>query len=164
MEVTGRNLYLRLIQICQRTLILLNFFLLPPLLSLWLFCRISQQTRWSPNFSNPLQITRSNSQISLRFHSTSLEPISYCLHCLVPKLIPVKLNRTNQNLVFLLQDDTTLSQQLWEHRLKTPKPLFLDQIGFKTIRKFLHRNGKRITFNVANSFEGPNVIRIHTTS
>ena len=47
---------------------------------------------------------------------------------------------------------------------QTPKPLSHDQIVFKTISKFLHRNRERVTFNVANLFEGPNLTPVYITN
>ena len=122
---------------------LLLFFPLSLLLSRRLFCRNNNQTRYSTNSSNALQLPRSIPQITLRPHDKSLESLFYCLHCLVSQLIPIKPNRRNHNLTLLPQDDSSLIQQLWAHRLKMPEHLFRDLIDFKEVSKFSNRSGKK---------------------
>ena len=110
------------------------------------------------------QIPLSNSQINRQRHGESLESTFYRFHCLAPKLILIKPNRKNHNLILLLQDDTPLIQQLWEHQLKTPEHLYHDQINFREIRKFTNKSGEKVVTGITNLFKGPDTNPFHTTS
>ena len=63
-------------------------------------------------FLQSLMNTRSNLQITLRPHGKSLQSIFYCLHCVVSKLILMKPNWRNHNLIPLCQDDSALIQKI----------------------------------------------------
>ena len=81
-----------------------------------------------------------------------------------PKAHSNKTKRRNHNLIPLLQDDTPLTQQLWEHRLKTPQHLFRDLIDFKENSKFSNRSGKKVFISITNLLEGPDTNPFYTTS
>ena len=115
-------------------------------------------------FLQSLTNTRSNPQITLQPRGKSLESEFFCLHCLASKLILKKPNRRNHNLIPLLEDDSPLIQQPWEHRLKTLEHLFYDQINFRKISKFTNRSEEKVVIGITNLSEGLDTTPIYTTS
>ena len=83
---------------------------------------------------------------------------------MAPKLILIKPNRRNHNLIPLRKDDSALIQQLWEHRPKTPVHLFHDQINSREISKFTNRSGGKVVIGLTNLSEGLDSTPIFTTS
>ena len=66
----------------------------------------------------------------------------------------MKPNRKNRTLNPLGQDDSAITQQLWEHRLKTLGQLFNGQIDFSGISKFSNRSEEKVFIGIINLSEG----------